>query len=266
MLDTHRLCRRTVRAFGYLVLAFLLLPILAIIPLSFNSSSLLTYPMEGVSLQWYAKVFADSRWISALQNSLWVGGATVAIATPLGTLAALGLSKLAFRGKALLIAGLLSPMIVPTIITAVGIYFVFSRLGLANSLTGLVLAHVVLALPFVLIPVSASLSQLDPALARAAASLGARPGHAFRHVTLPLIAPGIASGAIFAFTTSFDEVVIAMLLTGPEQRTLPRELLSGTRENLDPTVLAVATLLVVLASLVLIALGRLGAGRKPTRA
>lgn len=262
MLDSHRLSRQCVRISGYLVLVFLLLPILAIIPLSFNSSSLLTYPMEGISLQWYARVFADDRWISGLKNSLLVGLATVVIATPIGTLAAIGLAKLSFRGKALLIAGLLSPMIVPTIITAVGIYFVFSRLGLANSLLGLVLAHVVLALPFVLIPVSAALSQLDPSLGRAAASLGARPGYAFRHVTLPLIAPGMASGAIFAFTTSFDEVVIAMLLTGPAQRTLPRELLSGTRENLDPTVLAVATLLVVLASLVLVALGRLSGGRK----
>jgi putative spermidine/putrescine transport system permease protein len=146
----------------------------------------------------------------------------------------------------------MSPMIVPTVITAVGIYFLFSRLGLANSLTGLVLAHTALAVPFVVITVSASLSQLDRVLLRASASLGAGGLTTFRRVTMPLIMPGIVSGAIFAFTTSLDEVVVAILLTGPEQRTLPRELLSGTRENLDPTVMAVATLLITLSVILLL--------------
>jgi putative spermidine/putrescine transport system permease protein len=146
----------------------------------------------------------------------------------------------------------MSPMVVPTVITAVGIYFLFSRLGLANSLSGLVLAHTALAVPFVVITVSAALSQLDRVLLRASASLGAGGLTTFRRVTMPLIMPGIVSGAIFAFTTSFDEVVVAILLTGPEQRTLPRELLSGTRENLDPTVMAVATLLITLSVILLL--------------
>ena len=258
MHDSHRLSRTIIRCLGALVLVFLLTPILAIIPLSFNSSSLLSYPLEGLSLRWYEQVFADARWADSLRNSLVVGAATVAIATPLGTLAAIALSRMQFRGKALLVAGLMSPMIVPTVITAVATYFVFSRIGLANTLTGLVLAHVALALPFVLITVSAAVAQLDPVLGRAAASLGARPTTAFFQVTVPLILPGIVSGAIFAFATSFDEVVVALLLTGPDQRTLPRQLLSGTRENLDPTILAVATLLIIFATVVLLLVGRLG--------
>ena len=252
MLDTPKILRSLTRALGVLVLLFLLLPLLAIIPLSFNSSPFLSYPLEGFSLQWYAKVLADDRWLSALRNSLIVGGATVAIATPLGTLAALGLSQTSFRGKSLVVAGLMSPMIVPTIITAVGIYFLFSRIGLANTLTGLILAHVALAVPFVLITVTAALAQLDRGLLRASASLGANGLTTFVQVTFPLILPGIISGAIFAFTTSFDEVVVAVLLTGPEQRTLPRELLSGTRENLDPTVMAVATLLIIFSTALLL--------------
>lgn len=256
MIDTPKLWRLATKICGALVLLFLIAPILAIIPLSFNTSSILTYPLEGFSLQWYAKLFSDGRWWAAIRNSLIVGAATVLIATPLGTFAALGLSMVSFRGKSLLVAALMSPMIVPTIITAVGIYFAFSAIGLVNSLLGLILAHVALAVPFVVITVTASVAQLDPVLARAASSLGANPVTTFRAVTFPLILPGVVSGAIFAFTTSFDEVVVAILLTGPEQRTLPRELLSGTRENLDPTVMAVATLLILFsASLLLVFTG-----------
>ncbi|WP_245294955.1 ABC transporter permease [Pararhizobium antarcticum] len=148
--------------------------------------------------------------------------ATVCLATPLGTLAALGLSVTTFRGKSFLVASFMSPMVVPTVITAVGIYFLLSRLGLANSLGGPVLAPTALAVPFVAITTNASLSQLDRVLLRASASLGAGRLTTFRRATMPLIMPGIVSGAIFAFTTSFDEVVVAMMLTGPEQRTLPR--------------------------------------------
>lgn len=251
-MDSQYLWRLAIKICGALVLFFLIAPILAIIPLSFNSSSILSYPLEGFSTEWYAKLFVDDRWWNAIRNSLIVAAATVAIATPLGTFAAVGLSKVTFRGKPLVVAALMSPMIVPTIITAVGIYFMFSKLGLANSLTGLVLAHVALAVPFVVITVSASVAQLDPVLLRAASSLGAGAVTSFRVVTLPLILPGVISGAIFAFTTSFDEVVVAVLLTGPEQRTLPRELLSGTRENLDPSVMAIATLLVLFSTALLL--------------
>jgi putative spermidine/putrescine transport system permease protein len=253
MIDSTLWWKRATKLLGLLVLLFLIAPLVAIIPLSFNGSSLLAYPLQGLSLQWYERIFTDPRWWSAMGNSLTVGVATVCIATPLGTAAALGLSLGNFRGKALLTACFMLPMIVPTIITAVATYFLFSRIGLANSLAGLVLAHVVLATPFVLVTVSASFTQLDRRLLRAAASLGAPPVTTFLRVTLPLTMPGIVSGAVFAFTTSFDEVVVATLLTGPEQRTLPRELLSGTRENLDPTILAVATLLIVLSTGLLLA-------------
>jgi putative spermidine/putrescine transport system permease protein len=197
---------------------------------------------------------ATPRWWSAILNSLMVGLATVALATPLGTIAALGLALLEIPGKALIMALLLSPMIVPTIITAVGVYFFFAPLGLANNLVSLSLVHTALAVPFVLVTVGAALSQLDHSLPRAAASLGAPPLTVFRRITLPLIFPGVVAGAIFAFATSFDEVVVAIMLTGPGQRTLPRELLSGTRENLDPTIMAVATMLVIVSTALLLAL------------
>lgn len=254
MLDCTRLWIIASRAIAVAILLFLLLPILAIIPLSFNSGSILAYPLEGVSLRWYGQFLFAAKWWNAISNSLIAGGFTVALATPIGTLAAIGLSAITFRGKGLLTAALLSPIIVPTIIAGVGIYFSFAQWGLANSLTGLILAHTALALPFVLITVSAALKQFDRTLLRAGASLGASPVLVFRRVQLPLIMPGIASGAIFAFATSFDEVVVAILLTGPAQRTLPRELLSGSRENLDPTIMAAATVLIVLSTLMLLLL------------
>ncbi len=254
MVSAGRKWKLASRMIAILVFVFLIGPIFAIIPLSFNGGSILAYPLDGLSLKWYAKVLDTPRWWTAISNSVLVGTATVALATPLGTLAALGLSRSNFIGKALLTALLMSPMIVPTIITAVGIYFYFAPLGLANTLTGLVLAHTALAVPFVLVTVSAALSKFDRTLLRAGASLGAAPLSTFRRVTMPIIMPGIASGAIFAFTTSFDEVVVAIMLTGPAQRTLPRELLSGTRENLDPTVMAVATVLIAVSAVLLLLL------------
>jgi putative spermidine/putrescine transport system permease protein len=142
-------------------------------------------------------------------------------------------------------------MIVPLVIVAAGAYFFLLPLGLTNSLMGLALVHAALGAPFVLITVSATLAGLDPALPRAAASLGARPAYAFRRVTLPLIAPGVISGALFAFVTSFDEVVVAIFLTGPQQRTLPRQMFDGLRDNISPAILAAATLLIVVAVLLL---------------
>ncbi|MEO6273257.1 MAG: ABC transporter permease [Rhodoferax sp.] len=254
MFDSAKYWRLASNCVAALVLAFLMLPLLTMVPLSFNSASILSYPLSGLSLKWYEAFMGDPRWISSILNSLLVAISTVAIATPLGTLAALGLSLQEFRGKSFLIAVLLSPMILPTIIAAVGMYFFFAPLGLANSLWGLVLAHSALATPFVLITVSASLHHLDPSLARAGASLGASPLMVFWRVTLPIVLPGVVSGGIFAFATSFDEVVVAMLLTGPEQRTLPRELLSGTRENLNPTIMAVATVLILVSTVLLFAL------------
>lgn len=230
-----------------LVLFFLMAPILAIIPLSFNSGQFLTYPLQGVSLRWYQEFLDSPEWMRALKNSFIIGGAATVLAASLGTLAALGLTRADFPGKGLVMALLLSPMIVPLVITAVGFYFFFAPLGLTASYTGLILAHTALATPFVVITVTATLQGFDATLTRAAASLGAGPVGAFFRVTLPLIAPGVASGALFAFATSFDEVVVVLLVAGPEQRTLPREMFSGIRENISPTITAVATVMILVS-------------------
>jgi putative spermidine/putrescine transport system permease protein len=235
------------RAICAAVLAFLVLPILVIVPLSFSAGTFLTYPLPGLSLRWYADFFGSEMWLAALKNSLIVASATTVLATALGTLAALGLARgrVPFRG--LVMAVLISPLMVPLVITAVGVYFLFALAGLVNTYTGLILAHTVLAVPFVVITVASSLQGFDRTLSRAAASLGANPTRVFFSVTLPLILPGVISGALFAFATSFDEVVVALFLAGPEQRTLPRQMFSGIRENIGPTITAAATLLIALS-------------------
>ncbi len=234
-------------AVSILVFVFLLAPILAIIPLSFNSTSFLTYPLDGFSLRWYIEVFTTERWTNALKNSLVVGSASAVLATTLGTLAAVGLTQARFPFKPLVMALVVSPMVVPVVITAVGIYFFFAPFGLTGSYAGLILAHTALGTPFVVITVSATLKGFNLTLMRAAASLGASPWLAFRRVMLPLIAPGVAAGALFAFEISFDDVIVVLMLAGPEQRTLPREMFSGIRENISPAITAAATVLILVA-------------------
>lgn len=236
------------------VLFFLMVPILAIIPLSFNGGSFLTYPLQGLSLQWYEEFFTDPDWTRALKNSFIVGSASAALAIILGTLASLGLTSAEFRGKGFIMAVLLSPMIVPLVITGVGFYFFFAPLGLTASYTGLILAHTALATPFVVITVTATLQGFDHNLVRASASLGANPVTTFFQVILPLITPGVASGGLFAFATSFDEVVVVLMVAGPEQRTLPREMFSGIRENISPTITAVATVMILVSIILLVTL------------
>jgi putative spermidine/putrescine transport system permease protein len=233
------------------VLLFLLLPILAVVPLSFSSSALLSLPVPGFSLRWYQDLFGNGRWLLAARNSLIVGVATMVLATGLGTMAALGLFLCRFRGQGVVIALLSLPMVTPVIVVAVAMYFAFSYIGLASTLAGLVLAHTVLALPYVLITVLASLRNFDRTLLRAAATLGSPPVTTFRRVMLPLIAPGVASGAVFAFATSFDELVVSLFIAGPGQFTLPRQMYSGIHEFLSPTVTAAAVLLVVCSMLLL---------------
>jgi putative spermidine/putrescine transport system permease protein len=235
------------RAFCALVLLFLILPIIAIIPISFSAGEWLTYPLPGLSLRWYDDFLSSRMWLLALKNSLIVASATAVLATALGTLAGLGLTRASFPLKGMVLALLISPMVVPIVITAVGVYFFFAQLGLVNTYLGLILAHTVLAVPFVVITVTAALQGFDATLTRAAASLGANPATVFFRITLPLILPGVISGALFAFATSFDEVVVALFLAGPEQRTLPRQMFSGIRENISPTITAVATILVTIS-------------------
>ncbi|WP_233256262.1 ABC transporter permease [Falsiroseomonas bella] len=234
------------------VLLFLSLPMIAVIWLSFSPTELLSFPPSGLSLRWYADFFVSDRWVMATRNSLLVGGATMAVATLLGTAAALGLHLGQFRGRALLLALLTLPMVTPFIVTAASMFFAFSLVGLAGTLPGLVLGHTVVAVPFVLVSVLASLATFDATLLRAASSLGATPWMAFRRVLLPRIWPGVAAGAVFAFATSLDEFVITLFLAGPGQFTLPRQMYANVREYMTPTILAAASLLFAVSVLLLL--------------
>ena len=251
---SQRLGRALLWVHGLAVLVFLVAPILVIVPLSFSSGSFFHYPLPGLSWRWYADFFGSGQWLPTVWNSLVVGVGATLLATVLGTLAAFGFWRTRFAGRAFLYALLVSPMVVPVIIAGVGMYFAFARVGLANSLLGLTLAHAALGVPFVLVTVSAALAGFDPNLLRAAASLGAPALTAFFRVALPTLAPGIFSGALFAFAISFDEVVVAMLLTGPEQRTLPRQMFAGINDNISLTITAAATLLIALATVLLLTL------------
>lgn len=249
----QRIARWALWAFAGLVLLFLIAPIGVIVPLSFSAGSFLHFPLPGLSLRWYEDFFTSELWLPALKNSLIVGSGATLIATTLGTLAAFGFWRARFPGRRWLFAVLLSPLVVPVVIVAVGVYFAFARVGLTDGYLGLMLAHAALGSPFVLITVLSTLSGFDRSLLNAAASLGAPPWLAFRRVALPIIFPGVFSGALFAFATSFDEVVVALLLTGPGQRTLPRQMFAGINDNISLTITAAGTLLVLLACLLLIA-------------
>lgn len=236
------------------VLFFLLAPLIVIIPLSFSAESyfvftkeMLALDPEAFSLRWYESVLNSSEWMLAIRNSFVVALSATAIATALGTLAALGLSQshMVLRGPIMSI--LISPMIVPLIVTGVGTYFFFSKIGLAQTLPGLVIVHAALGTPFVVITVTATLTGFDWTLARASSSLGAGPLRTFFFVTLPLILPGVISGALFAFVISFDEPVVVLFLAGFEQTTIPKQMWSGIRENISPDILAVATVLIVVS-------------------
>ena len=230
-----------------IILSFLVAPIVIIVPLSFSSGSFFYYPLPGFSLRWYEDFFASSFWLPSVWNSLLVGTSATILATLLGTLAALGLWRTRFPGQGLLLAVLISPMVVPVIIIAVGVYFAFAPAGLTDGYTGLILAHTTLGAPFVVVTVLATLSGFDRTLLRAAASLGARPLTTFRRVMLPLILPGVLSGAVFAFAASFDEVVVALLIAGPGQRTLPRQMFAGINDNISLTITAAATMLIAIS-------------------
>jgi len=237
-----------------LVLFFLMAPIIAIMPLSFSSGSFLTYPIPGFSWQWYDELLTSDKWLPSLRNSLIVGVSSTILATILGTLAALGLNRASIPFKPVIMGLLLSPMIVPMVITAVAVYFFFAPLGLTSTYAGLILSHTVLGSPFVVVTVSATLAHFDMNLMRAGASLGASPAVVLRRIVLPIIAPGVATGALFAFATSFDEVIVALMIAGPGQSTLPREMFAGIRESMNPTITAIATVLILISVLMLLCL------------
>lgn len=241
-----------------LVFLFLIGPLLIIIPLSFNaqpyftfSKAMLSFDPAGYSLRWYQDFFTSSEWLNAIKNSFIIGIASTFLATVLGTVAALGLSSRHMPARGAIMALLISPMIVPLIISAAAMFFFFSKVNLAQTYVGVILAHTALGIPFVVITVTATLSSFDTTLIRAAHSLGANPTRTFFKVVLPLVTPGVVSGALFAFITSFDEVVVVLFIAGPEQRTMPIQMWSGIREQISPTILAVATMLVLLSMLLL---------------
>jgi putative spermidine/putrescine transport system permease protein len=246
------MARAALWAAGVLVALFLLAPILAILPLSFSAGSFLFYPLPGLSLRWYADFFASDFWLPALWNSLVVGGAAAALATLLGTPAAFGLWRMKGAFRAVALGVVLAPMVAPVIVVAVALLLAFGPLGLVATHAGLIIAHAALGVPFVVVTVLASLEGFDATQLRAAAACGAGPLRAFFRVCLPQIAPGVAAGAVFAFATSLDEVVVALFIAGPAQRTLPRQMFAGLNDQISLTTAAAAGLLVLASVLLLL--------------
>ncbi len=288
----ERVWRVTYITICVLIFLFLIAPILIVIPLSFNAEPYFTFTKKmlaldptGFSMRWYdllltfgmanpelprdgswwSDVWNNATWVRAAKNSIWVGLWSTILATGLGTLAALGLSRAEMPRRKLIMAILISPMIVPVIITATGLFFFYSNpcsaiawagadpacFRLTQTYLGVILAHTTLGIPFVIITVTATLTGFDQSLNRASASLGASPSRTFFRITLPLILPGVISGALFAFVTSWDEVVMVIFLGAPDQQTLPRQMWNGIREQISPAILSVATILVIISILLL---------------
>jgi putative spermidine/putrescine transport system permease protein len=240
-----------------LVFVFLVLPNLVVLPLSFTSGIDFVYPMPGFSMRWYEEFFTRPDWLDSLRHSLYVGAWSTALATVLGTSAALGIDRLQGGMRRLVSALFVLPMAVPIVITGVAMFFLYAGVGLANTFTGLIIAHATRALPFVVVCVMATLQGLDMNLVRAGSNLGGTPVRVFYHVVLPLILPGVLTGALFAFAFSFDDIVIVLFVAGPEQRTLPVQMFSGIRFNISPTILAAASMLLVLSAAMMVAAGAL---------
>jgi len=252
--------------YGYRVICgciffFLIAPIVVIVPLSFNAEPYFTFTKEmlhfdpaGYSLRWYTEFLTSDQWLLGIKNSFIIATCSTILATSLGTVAALGLSKSYIPGRNALMALLISPMVVPLIISGAGMYFFYSSIGLVATYPGIILAHTALGTPFVIITVTATMVGFDQTLIRASANLGADPTTTFFKVIMPLIAPGVISGALFAFVTSLDEIVIVYFIAGPEQKTVPLKMFSGLREQISPTILAVATILVGISVLLLTSL------------
>lgn len=243
---------------------WLVLPTLASLPVSVNSVRSFVLPPRNPSLRWYTNFFTDSRWLDALSTSLLVALLAMLVATACGTLAALALDRSRWRGRGMVSALLLTPAIVPVILLALGVYYVFLRWELAGTITGLVLAHSVVGIPIVLRTVSASLAGHDRRLELAAAGLGARPFAVLRQVTLPLIQPGVLAGAIFAFIGSFDEVVLSVFLCSPDTQTLPVMMFNAVTRELDPTIAAASSMILIFTTVLI--LGGLKMSNKETLA
>jgi putative spermidine/putrescine transport system permease protein len=257
----ERIWYYTFRTMCGLIFFFLIAPLVVIVPLSFNAIPYFTFTPEmlsldpaGYSLQWYQDFFTNPNWLGAVKNSFIIAVFATLLATTLGTIGALALSRSHMPYRSAIMAILISPMIVPLIISAAGMYFFYSKIGLASTHIGVILAHAALGTPFVVITVTATLVGFDQSLIRAAHNLGASPTVTFFRVIVPLILPGVISGALLAFITSFDEVVVILFVGSYEQRTIPWQMFSGIREQISPTILAVATLLILVSILLLTSL------------
>ena len=257
----YRIWHYTYLTFCGLVFFFLIAPLFVILPLSFNaeqyihfSAKMLALDPEGFSLRWYEDMIYGTKnpWGLATKNSIIIAFFATIGSTILGTVAALGLSSRHMPYKAAFMALLISPMIVPLIISGTAIFFFMAKVGLAATHTGIILSHIILGTPFVVITVTATLSGFDHSITRAAASLGSNPVNTFMKITLPQIMFGLISGALFAFVTSFDEVVVVLFLAGLENTTIPIQMWVGLREQLSPTIMAVATCLIVMSTLILV--------------
>jgi putative spermidine/putrescine transport system permease protein len=235
-----------------MVLLFLLLPAFLVLPVSLTDTDYLAMPENGLSLRWWQALAADPQWTVGFLQSMGIGLTATAIAVTAGTLCAIGCWRLGNRWSGLVRGLILVPMIVPTIVYALGLFRVFAKVGLLDSFTGVILAHACLGMPYPAITVGAALVNFDPRLEQAACNLGASGFQTLRMVTLPNLWAGILSGAIFAFVVSWDELVIVLFIAGQRVHTLPRQIWSGIRENLDPTIAAVATLLIAVTLVVLI--------------
>lgn len=253
------------RILGYgsanLVLAFLVLPLLAVIPASFNQASFIRLPPNAYSGRWYGAFLEDREWMTTLATSGQVAVAAMVLALVVGVPAALGLHGLGRRARTLLSGLFLAPMIVPVIVTAVALYRSAIDMEISGTLLAMALGHALLALPLVVINVGISLRSLDPAWLRAAAGLGATPFKIFRSITLPNILPGVVGGGVFAFLTSFDEVVVSVFLAGYQSKTLPVKMWEAIRLEFTPVV-AVAAVFMILLAAALFLLAKLASGRR----
>ncbi len=246
--------RRPLLAVYCVLVGFLLVaPTLVVVPIAFTSTRTFQFPPPGFSTQWFEELFSDPAWMDSLMLSLRVAAAVVVLATVLGTAASLALTRGTGRWLTAVNAFVMAPMIVPGVILAIAVYYVFLRWHLSSTYVGFVLAHTIVAIPFVVVSVTTSLQGVDRGLERAAASLGANPAVTFLRITLPLILPGMLTGALFAFLISFDEAIISLFLSGPFGRTLPVQLYQSVTSTLTPTIAAASTLIIgVTTSLLLI--------------
>ena len=261
---------RSARESGWLaviatiIALFLIAPSIVVIVLSFSSGHLMTFPPPGFGLTWYQHFFATERWTASTWHSVQIGLVSMIFSTVLGTLAAFGLVRGRPRSARFIMALMLSPVIVPVIITAIGMFITFRQLGL-GSFAGLVAAHTVLGIPYVFVTVTAALYDLDPDYELAALNLGALPVQSFWRITLPLILPGVLTGAIFAFVASWDEVVVALFLSTPQLRTLPVTMWEEARQTVDPTIAAASSMLTLLTFFIIVFLPLLSKSARRAR-